>query len=80
MVQTSVGSKPVSKRLLAVCASKACQHSIAKKCFDIWDSFKIDTVKSVQPGSNSFGINYIIRWGSKLLPLGFLKFALVLIL
>ena len=37
-------------------------------------------VKSVEPGNNSFGINHIIRCRSKLLPLRFSKFVLVLTL
>ena len=37
-------------------------------------------VKSVEPGNNSFSINHIIRCRSNLLPLGFLKSVLVLIL
>ena len=37
------------------------------------------TVKSVEPGDNSFCINHMIRCTSKLLPLGFSKFVLVLI-
>ena len=35
-------------------------------------------VKSVEPGSNSFSINHIIRCRSELFPLGFSKFVLVL--
>ena len=38
------------------------------------------SVKSVEPGNNSFSINQVIRCKSKLLPLGFSKFVLVLIL
>ena len=38
------------------------------------------SVKSVEPEDNSFSINRIIRRRSKLLPLGFSKFVLVLIL
>ena len=38
------------------------------------------TVKSVEPGNNSFSINHIIRCKSKLLLLGFSKFVLVVIL
>ena len=38
------------------------------------------SVKSVEPGSNSFSINHITRCRSKLLPLGFSNFFLVLIL
>ena len=54
--------------------------STAENCFDIWGILKMATVKSVEPGNNSFSINHIIRCRSKLLPLGFLKFVLVLIL
>ena len=38
------------------------------------------SVKSVEPGNNSFSINHIIRCISKLLELGFSKFVLILIL
>ena len=38
------------------------------------------TVKSVEPGNNSFRIIHIIRCRSKLLSSGFSKFVLVLIL
>ena len=55
-------------------------RSTGEKCFDIWDILKMATVKSVEPESNSFSINHIIRCRSKLLPLGILKFVLVLIL
>ena len=34
--------------------------SIAEKCFDIWGILKMATVKSVEPGNNSFGLNHII--------------------
>ena len=54
--------------------------SIAENCFDIWGILKMASVKSVEPESNSFSINHIIRCRSKLLPLGFSKFVLVLIL
>ena len=54
--------------------------SIAEKCFDIWGILKMASVKSVEPQNNSFSINHIIRCRSKLLPLGFSKFVLVLIL
>ena len=54
--------------------------SIAEKCFDIWGILKMATVKSAEPGNNSFSINHIIRYRSKLLPVGFSKFVLVLIL
>ena len=54
--------------------------SIAEKCFDIPGILKMASLKSVEPGNNSFSINHIIRCRSKLLPLGFLKFVLVLIL
>ena len=47
--------------------------SIAEKYFDIWVILNIATVKSVEPGDNSFSINRIVRCRSKLLPLGFLK-------
>ena len=40
--------------------------NIAEKCFDIWGILKMATVKSVEYGKNSFGINHIIRCGSKL--------------
>ena len=53
--------------------------SIAEKCFDNRDILQMATVKSVEPGNNSFSINHI-RCRSKLLPLGFSKFVLVLIL
>ena len=55
-------------------------ESIAEKCFDIWGILKMASVKSVEPQNNSFSINHIIRCRSKLLPLGFSKFVLVLIL
>ena len=55
-------------------------QSIAEKCFDIWGILKMASVKSVEPGNNSFSLIQIIRCRSKLLPLGFLKFVLVLIL
>ena len=54
--------------------------STAEKCFDSSGILKMTTVKSVESGNNSFGINHIIRCRSKLLPLGFSKFVLVLIL
>ena len=54
--------------------------SIAEKCFDIWGILKMATVNSVQPRNNLLRINHIIRCRSKLLPLGFSKFVLVLIL
>ena len=54
--------------------------SRAEKCFDIWGILKMASVKSVEPRNNCFAINHIIRCRSKLLPLGFLKFVLVLIL
>ena len=54
--------------------------SIAEKCFDICGILKMVTVKSVEPGNNSFSINYIITCRSKLLPLGFSEFVLILIL
>ena len=38
------------------------------------------TVKSVEPGNNSFSTNHIIRCRSRLLPLGFPKFVLVMAL
>ena len=37
------------------------------------------SVKSVEPENNCFSVNHIIRCRSKLLPLGFSKFVLVLI-
>ena len=52
---------------------------IARKCFDIWDMFKMAPIKSVEPGNNSFSINHIIRCRSKLLPSGLSKFVLILI-
>ena len=36
-------------------------RSIAEKCFDILGILKIATVKSVEPGNNSFSINHIFR-------------------
>ena len=54
--------------------------SIIEKCSDILGILKMAPVKSVEPGNNSFSINHIIRCRSKLLPLGFSKFVLVLIL
>ena len=54
--------------------------SIAEKCFDIWGILKNATVKSVKPENNSFNTNQIIRCRSKLLPLEFSKFVMVLIL
>ena len=53
--------------------------SIAEKRFDIWGILNVVPVKSVQPENNSF-INHIIRCRFKLLPLGFSKSVLVLIL
>ena len=38
------------------------------------------SVNSVEPGNNSFSVNHVTRRRSKLLPLGFSKFSLVLIL
>ena len=55
-------------------------QSIVEKCFDIWGIFKMATVKPLEPGNNSFGINHIIRCRSKLLPLGFSQSILLLIL
>ena len=54
--------------------------SIAEKCVNIWGILKMTTVKSAEPENNSFSLNDIIRYRSKLLPLGFSKFVLVLIL
>ena len=54
--------------------------SIAGKCFDILGILKMAIVKSVEVGSNSFSINHINRCRSELLPLGFSRFALVLVL
>ena len=54
--------------------------SIAEKCFDVWGILEKATVKSVEPGDNSFNINHIIRCRSKPLLLEFSKFVLVLIL
>ena len=54
------------------------EHS--RKMFDIWGILKMATVKSVESGNNSFSINHIIRCRSELLPLGFPRFVLVLIL
>ena len=45
------------------------QHT--RKMFDNWRILKMATVKSVEHRNNSFSITYIIRWRSKLLPLGF---------
>ena len=53
---------------------------IAEERFEIWVLLNTATVKSVEPENNSFCTNHIIRWRSKLLPLGFSKFVLVLIL
>ena len=53
---------------------------MAEKCFDNWGILKMATVKSVESGNNSFSINHMIRCRSKLVPLGFSKFLLVLIL
>ena len=55
-------------------------HSIAEKCFDIWGILKMASVKSVERGNNCFSVNHNIRCRSKLLPLGFSKSVLVLIL
>ena len=52
------------------------EQSKAEKCFDIWSILKMATVKSVEP----FRISHIVRCRSKLLPLEFSKFVLVLIL
>ena len=38
---------------------------------------KMATVKSAEPGNNSFGINHIIRYRSKLSQLGFSNVFLV---
>ena len=46
-----------------------CTDSIAEKCFDIWGILKKATVKTVEPGNITFGVNHIIRCRSKLLPL-----------
>ena len=54
--------------------------SIAEKCLDILVILKMAIVKSVEVGSNSFSINHIIRCRSELLPLGFSRLSLVLIL
>ena len=43
---------------------------ITEICFDIWGILKMATVKSAEPGDNSFSIIQIIRCRSKLLPLG----------
>ena len=48
--------------------------------FDIWGILKMASVKSAESGNNFFGIIQIIRCRSKLLPLGFSEFVLVLIL
>ena len=60
--------------------SLPCEISIAEKCFDIWGVLKMAAVKPVEPRNNSFSVNHIIRCRSKLILLGFSKFALVLIL
>ena len=54
--------------------------SIAEKCFDIWGILKMTSVKSVEPGNNCFRADHNNRCRSKLLPLGFSKSVLVLIL
>ena len=55
--------------------------SIVEKCFDIWDVLKMAAVKSVEPGSNSFSINHIIRCKFKFFTVGIFKICpLVLIL
>ena len=57
--------------------------SITEKCFDILGILgilKMAIVKSAEVESNSFGINHIIRCRFELLPLGFSRFVLVLIL
>ena len=54
--------------------------SIVEKCFDIWGILNVVSIKSVEPRNNSFDINHIIRFGSKLLPLGFKKVFLFLII
>ena len=54
--------------------------TIAEKCFDIWGILKMASVKSVEPGNNCFSINHNIICKSELLPLGFSKSVLVLIL
>ena len=57
--------------------SKSYQHSDQESLSLL---AKMATVKSAEPGNNSFSINHIIRYRSELLRLGFLKFVLVLIL
>ena len=56
------------------------QRSIAERCLDNWDILQMATVKSVEPGNNSFSINHITKCIFKLLSLGFSKLVLVLIL
>ena len=73
------GFEPVTAFILRSQAITAAT-STAEKCFDIWGILKMVTVKPVETGNNSFGINHIIRCRCKLLPFGFLKFVLVLIL
>ena len=53
--------------------------SIAEKCFNIWAIMKMASENSVKLGNNVFWINRIITFRSKLLPLRFSKFVLVLI-
>ena len=65
-------------RLFKLCNGNA--PSIAETCIHFGGILKIASVKSVQLGNKFFLINRIIRCIAKLLPLGFLKFALVLIL
>ena len=57
--------------------SKSYQHSDQENLSLL---AKMATVKSAELGNNSFGINHIIRYRSKLLRLGFSKFFLVQIL
>ena len=57
--------------------SKSYQHSDQESLSLL---AKMATVKSAEPGNNSFGMNHIIRYRSKLLQLGFSKFFLVQIL
>ena len=56
------------------------RNQLGRKCFDVWSILKMAPVKFVEPGHNYFSINHIIRCRSKLLPLEFSKFVLVLIL
>ena len=69
-------SKTIGARLLKLCGF----YSTAEKCYDIWSILKMASVKSFEPWNNCFRVNHNTRCRYKLLPLGFSKSVLVLIL